>query len=324
MRGDNMGIVDLNQLAAKQIKQANTLNTIGGILGGVGSLANSINAIYQMSQGRNPLPIGTPVEAIGGTLGGVGKLKQEQGQKNAALGTISKLNVDEPQKQLLGAAVNAGEPGAAFKGAFDVMAAERQAPAKELDALIKIQGAQIAAQDAIRRQEESARGLQKDINEIESQKSDLTSLKDSISQMQTALSNVPAGRIKGNIALGKAALQGDKNIKQYNTLKSLTLSNIARNLGQLKGVLSDTDLAILSSGFPDPTDPVADRKVAFDEYFRVVDKAIGEIERRKSALSPKTTQSIPASMPQGATMKVPGSDGKMHWSDGKNDLGVAE
>jgi hypothetical protein len=28
--------------------------------------------------------------------------------------------------------------------------------------------------------------------------------------------------------------------------------------------------------------------------------------------------------PAGATMKVPGSDGKMHWSDGKNDLGVIQ
>lgn len=33
------------------------------------------------------------------------------------------------------------------------------------------------------------------------------------------------------------------------------------------------------------------------------------------------TQSGP---PAGATMKVPGSDGQMHWSDGKNDLGVAQ
>lgn len=28
--------------------------------------------------------------------------------------------------------------------------------------------------------------------------------------------------------------------------------------------------------------------------------------------------------PKGATMKVPGSDGRLHWSDGKTDLGVAE
>jgi hypothetical protein len=31
-----------------------------------------------------------------------------------------------------------------------------------------------------------------------------------------------------------------------------------------------------------------------------------------------------SSPPSGATMKVPGSDGKVHWSDGKQDLGVAE
>ena len=28
--------------------------------------------------------------------------------------------------------------------------------------------------------------------------------------------------------------------------------------------------------------------------------------------------------PTGATMKVPGSDGKLHWSDGKKDLGVVQ
>jgi hypothetical protein len=31
-----------------------------------------------------------------------------------------------------------------------------------------------------------------------------------------------------------------------------------------------------------------------------------------------------AGPPAGATMKVPGSDGKLHWSDGKKDLGVAQ
>lgn len=32
----------------------------------------------------------------------------------------------------------------------------------------------------------------------------------------------------------------------------------------------------------------------------------------------------PSGPPPGATMKVPGSDGKMHWSDGKRDLGAIE
>jgi hypothetical protein len=34
---------------------------------------------------------------------------------------------------------------------------------------------------------------------------------------------------------------------------------------------------------------------------------------------PRGNQQTP---PAGATMKVPGRDGKLHWSDGKNDLGV--
>jgi hypothetical protein len=36
-----------------------------------------------------------------------------------------------------------------------------------------------------------------------------------------------------------------------------------------------------------------------------------------------TPQHSVYSKPAGATMKVPGSDGKLHWSDGKTDLGVA-
>lgn len=40
------------------------------------------------------------------------------------------------------------------------------------------------------------------------------------------------------------------------------------------------------------------------------------------AMYPDTPKAAPA--PAGATMKVPGSDGKMHWSDGKQDLGVVQ
>jgi hypothetical protein len=36
------------------------------------------------------------------------------------------------------------------------------------------------------------------------------------------------------------------------------------------------------------------------------------------------TQTTQGGPPAGATMKVPGSDGKMHWSDGKRDLGIAQ
>ena len=41
-------------------------------------------------------------------------------------------------------------------------------------------------------------------------------------------------------------------------------------------------------------------------------------------LLPKSGAAKAGGRPAGATMKVPGSDGKMHWSDGKKDLGVAQ
>ncbi|HEY3768885.1 MAG TPA: hypothetical protein VGN44_09440 [Candidatus Angelobacter sp.] len=40
--------------------------------------------------------------------------------------------------------------------------------------------------------------------------------------------------------------------------------------------------------------------------------------------SPAGVLRTPSDPPAGATMKVPGSDGKMHWSDGKQDLGAVQ
>jgi hypothetical protein len=47
---------------------------------------------------------------------------------------------------------------------------------------------------------------------------------------------------------------------------------------------------------------------------------VADYKQMQQAPAGLNTQSPPA----GATMKVPGSDGKMHWSDGKSDLGVAQ
>lgn len=47
---------------------------------------------------------------------------------------------------------------------------------------------------------------------------------------------------------------------------------------------------------------------------------ISDIKQRIGGGQGQTQQAAPT----GATMKVPGSDGKMHWSDGKKDLGVAQ
>ena len=54
---------------------------------------------------------------------------------------------------------------------------------------------------------------------------------------------------------------------------------------------------------------------------------VPEFQEKPSATGAKAVGDIipkTGVKPQGATMKVPGSDGKMHWSDGKVDLGVAQ
>lgn len=48
----------------------------------------------------------------------------------------------------------------------------------------------------------------------------------------------------------------------------------------------------------------------------------GNVATLDSVAKSGTSQAIPR--PAGATMKVPGSDGRMHWSDGKSDLGIAQ
>jgi hypothetical protein len=62
-------------------------------------------------------------------------------------------------------------------------------------------------------------------------------------------------------------------------------------------------------------DEVAGRYAKEDQLVTVAD-----YKQMQQAPAGLNTQNPPA----GATMKVPGSDGKMHWSDGKSDLGVAQ
>ena len=130
--------MDALEQANKQIKSGNRLNLIGGIVGGVGQLADAINAIYQTSKGRIPLPIGAPITAIGGGISGFGKSKTELGQRNSALATVQGIpGIDDTQKGLLAGAISAGYPEQAFKGAFDVMAAERKQPQLDFENQLK-------------------------------------------------------------------------------------------------------------------------------------------------------------------------------------------
>jgi hypothetical protein len=86
--------------------------------------------------------------------------------------------------------------------------------------------------------------------------------------------------------------------------QSLDLLRAAYSKGQLAGAISimQRDLAARKSAI-----------VGDNRYLQ-----------RQFGGSPARTSGGQAGPPAGATMKVPGSDGKLHWSDGKSDLGVVQ
>jgi hypothetical protein len=87
--------------------------------------------------------------------------------------------------------------------------------------------------------------------------------------------------------------------------------------GQFRSVMGHDDPAMLT-----PEAKVAAEKLGLGKEVAKLGTG-GQIGQG----SPQTGVSSPlpkSAKPAGATMRVPGSDGKMHWSDGKSNLGVAE
>ena len=79
-------------------------------------------------------------------------------------------------------------------------------------------------------------------------------------------------------------------------------------------------------------DAVAEANDSYQKQFNLLNgqpssaaptKSGGATPGAAPAAKPKTQQA-PSAPPAGATMKVPGDDGKLHWSDGKTDLGVVQ
>lgn len=73
----------------------------------------------------------------------------------------------------------------------------------------------------------------------------------------------------------------------------------------------------------------ADKGMA-EKYLKTLENNIRNVEKAYPKIGSSRTSAREEAggeaggPPKGATMKVPGSDGKLHWSDGKVDLGVAE
>ena len=79
-------------------------------------------------------------------------------------------------------------------------------------------------------------------------------------------------------------------------------------------------------------DAVAEANDSYQKQFNLLNgqpssaaptKSGGATPGAAPAVKPKAQQA-PSAPPAGATMKVPGDDGKLHWSDGKTDLGVVQ
>lgn len=61
----------------------------------------------------------------------------------------------------------------------------------------------------------------------------------------------------------------------------------------------------------------------YENTLKTINKNYGSTFQPLDFAQP-TASAAPAGPPAGATMKVPGSDGKLHWSDGKQDLGIVQ
>lgn len=66
------------------------------------------------------------------------------------------------------------------------------------------------------------------------------------------LSKVPAGRVAGTVAAGKAIVgaKGSENVFDYENSKELILAKISKTFGGEVGVLTDSDIARIGKAFP--------------------------------------------------------------------------
>lgn len=98
-------------------------------------------------------------------------------------------------------------------------------------------------------------------------------------------------------------IQGGGVSTDSNRKQSLDLLKDAYSRGQLNGAMDimRQDLASVKSS------KIGDNRYLIRQYG-----------------APQTQSQQNTAPPAGATMKVPGSDGKLHWSDGKADLGVVQ
>lgn len=137
-----------------------------------------------------------------------------------------------------------------------------------------------------------------------------------------AQGNSAAARAAVFKLIGVAQPPGTHRITPAETAAFQSLGGVdQRVLGALQNI---------SSGVPLTAQQIAGAKGWLNSMQVAKDKALNQsIDNVNRLYGTNVGQGLkknngPVAMPVGATMKVPGNDGKLHWSDGKRDLGIAQ
>lgn len=122
----------------------------------------------------------------------------------------------------------------------------------------------------------------------------------------------------------------NQSFKEKHDALNATINSARTNVSQAESEKRE----LLRQGYAEDDDEVQEIEKKIQGEQKREQDAIGEMhprirERVTKQTPPAQTGATvkpkaPSGQPAGATMKVPGSDGQMHWSDGKNDLGVVQ
>jgi hypothetical protein len=127
----------------------------------------------------------------------------------------------------------------------------------------------------------------------------------------------------------------NSSFKERHDALNATINSARTNITQLNNEKRE----LIRQGFAVDDDEVKDLDDKIEDEQQREQDAIGQMHPRiRHRVAKPNTTAQPAQpgtarksrpnatgdAPAGATMKVPGSDGKLHWSDGKQDLGIAQ
>lgn len=95
-----------------------------------------------------------------------------------------------------------------------------------------------------------------------------------INKVEEILGNIKSGKLAGLGEVAKKMTVGDKEVKEYDTIKGLTLSNMARTLGGDRGVLTDLDIKRIEGAWPKITDTKEERAASIEMIKQIIDEGV--------------------------------------------------